>query len=158
MSEARPRGAGRSALDLPALAAGAGRAALLTEDGEVLTLGAAALGRHLARDALPLVIHAPATWRRLGISPRPAYDLLELYAFVRPAEPLVPTAGGFAEVLGLRPPGASLEAVAAFLPQIARTLLDTLRREATSPDLRDAPTLAHRMGEAGWPWGPLVAE
>ncbi|WP_459695201.1 ATP-dependent DNA helicase [Acidisoma sp. C75] len=141
-----------------ALAAGAGRAALLTEDGEVLTLQGAALGRHLPPDAMPLLIHGPATWRRIGLQPRPAYDLLELHAFVRPAEPLVPTARGFADALGLPPPGPGLEAAAAFLPRIAAALLDEIARHAGTPAYREAPALAERMGRAGWAWGRSVVQ
>lgn len=155
MSEQRAPGA-LPPPEWSALAAGAGRAALLTPDGEMLLLPAAQLGRHLAHGAMPLLIHAPASWRRMGVNPRPACDLLELFAFTRPAEALVPTVQGFADALGLPPPRAGLEAAAGFLPRIASSLLDELRRGASQPAQRDAAAIALRMADAGWAWGPLV--
>ena len=77
--------------EAPALVAGFGRGALLTPDGELLTLPAAEIGRRLRDMAPPLLVHGPATWKRLGLPPGPACDLLELFAFCRPAQPAAPT-------------------------------------------------------------------
>src|SRR5580704_14207332 len=55
--------------DSPAVVAGFGHAAILTPDGELLTLPseeAAALLRTLPP---PILVHAPATFRRLGLRP-----------------------------------------------------------------------------------------
>ena len=62
----------------------------------------------------PLVVHAPATFRRLGLKAgAPALDVLELYAFVLPARPVVPTARGLALALDLKlPKGLADEAAA----------------------------------------------
>ena len=106
----------------------------------------------------PLLIHAPATWRRLGTSAIPAYDLLELFAFVAPGQPAVPTARGLAQALGLPLPGKGLENAAAALPVVAVALLRRLQAEAHLPANKDAAQLAMRMGRAGWNWGPLAAE
>lgn len=155
MSASRPDTA-LSPPDWPALAAGSGHAALLTPDGEMLDLGGRDLARKVEEYGPPLLVHAPACWRRLGLRPMPAYDLLELFAFVRPAQALVPTARGLAEALGLPSPRPGLEASAALLPDLAFALLRELHDEATRPAHRDAAALAHRMGQAGWGWGPLV--
>ncbi|HEX3982732.1 MAG TPA: ATP-dependent DNA helicase [Acidisoma sp.] len=142
----------------PALAAGTGTATLLTADGEVLRLAAREAAQTLADGEPPLLIHAPSTWRRLGIKPLPAYDLLELFAFVRPAEAAVPTARGLADALGIKQPGPGLENAAAHLPDLAVALLTELTQEASLPKSRDLPALARRMGEAGWLWAPLILE
>ena len=142
----------------PALAAGIGIAALLTADGEMLSLSAGAAANQLGALGAPLLIHAPATWRRLGGAAMPAYDLLELFAFVAPAEAAVPTARGLAQTLGLPLPGKGLENAAAALPGLAVALLRRLQAEAHEPRNKDAGQLATRMGRAGWIWGPLVAE
>ncbi len=140
----------------PTLACGTGIALVMTAEGELLRLAAPATARLLDTSEPPLLIHAPATWRRLGLKPMPAYDLLELFAFVRPAKPAVPTARGLAQVLDMRPIAQGLEAAAASLPTIAVALLDELARGATLPANRDLPALAKRMGDAGWLWEPLV--
>src|ERR1700691_3967008 len=65
--------------DSPAVVAGFGHAAILTPDGEVLTLPteeAAALLRSLPP---PILVHAPATFRRLGLRPGPAFDLIPYF-------------------------------------------------------------------------------
>src|ERR1700679_3653758 len=130
--------------DWTALVSGAGRAALATAEGEVLTLRAEAVADRLRAEGPPLVVHAPSTWRRLGLAPIAAYDLLELFAFVAPAEPAVPTPRGLALALGLEPPRAGLEAAAAALPEIAETLLRRLQAEAHLPRNADAGALAAR--------------
>jgi ATP-dependent DNA helicase DinG len=147
----------------PALAAGFGRAAVVGPDGEIEMLPAEAVRARLAEAPPPLVCHGPATARRLGLagaaglSGLGAADVLELWAFVRPAEPVVPTARGLAEALGLRVP-RSLEDAAVALPAIATTLLRNAAASRASPANRDAATLAALMGSAGWPWAaPLLA-
>jgi ATP-dependent DNA helicase DinG len=150
--------AGVALPEWPALVAGTGAAALLTADGEMLSLTTATGAAQLAALGPPLLVHAPATWRRLGLPAMPAYDLLELFAFVAPAEPAVPTARGLAQALGLAVPGPGLERAAAALPGIAVGLLRRLQESAHLPANKDAVALATRMGRAGWIWGPIVAE
>ncbi len=138
--------------ELPALAAGHGRAALLTPDGELLAMDPGEAERALHGLPPPLVIHAPATFRRLRMRQVEAHDLLELFAFVRPARGAAPTARGLALALDLDLPAAGLEAEAAFLPLIARTLFSLLSAGRDLPANRQAAGLAARMGQAGWPW------
>jgi ATP-dependent DNA helicase DinG len=152
-------GSGDIALpEWPALVAGTGIAALLTADGEMLSLSGAEAASRLGAFGPPLLIHAPSTWRRLGITSAAAYDLLELFAFVLPARPAVPTARGLAQALGLAPPRPGLEPAAAALPGLVVALLRRLQAEAHLPANKDAAALATRMGRAGWVWGPLIAE
>ncbi len=138
-----------------AIVAGHGRAALLTGDGELLLLSAAEAAKRIAVDEPPLVVHAPATLKRLGLSPRPCLDLLQLFAFVIPARPVPPTPAGLAAALDLKPP-RTLEDAAALLPEIADALLSRLAAEESSKLNRDAPGLAATMGRAGWPWARSV--
>ena len=139
----------------PAVVAGHGRAALLSTDGELLTLSlpeAAAL----LHGSIPLLVHAPATLRRLGSGRQPCLDLLELFAFAMPARPVTPTPRGLAFALDLEPPG-SMEDAAALLPDIAAALLRHLAAGCDLPRNKDAAGLAAHMGQAGWPWAGLVA-
>ncbi len=138
----------------PAVVAGYGRAALLSTDGELLTLAPeeAAAALH---GSIPLLVHAPATLRRLGVGRQPCLDLLELFAFAMPARPVTPTPRGLAHALDLDPPG-SMEDAAASLPDIAAALLGYLAAGRDLSRNKDAAGLAAHMGQAGWPWAALV--
>ena len=137
-----------------ALVAGHGRASILTDEGELAT-GTPAHITALLGDAVPLLVHAPSTLRRLGLRPRACFDLLELWAFVRPACAAAPTVRGLALALDMEPP-ADMEGAAALLPTLAETLLARLAAGRDTPANRDAAALAARMGGAGWIWAPFV--
>jgi ATP-dependent DNA helicase DinG len=142
---------------VPSVVAGHGRAAILTLHGELLLLPAEAAADLLRQLPPPLLVHAPATWRRLGLRPQPCHDLLELFAFALPARPASPTPRGLALALDIDPPASGLEAAAAALPDIAAALLGRLHGGRDSPRNRDAAGLAARMGQAHWSWAPWVA-
>ncbi|MEQ9606144.1 MAG: ATP-dependent DNA helicase, partial [Kiloniellaceae bacterium] len=156
---APPPGPGAPAVRLPAaplLLAGIGRAVWVEPDGEVLTLKATEAVRR-ARETPPMLCHARATARRLGCDLFPAFDLLELFAFVRPASFCAPTPHGLAQALG-QPKPADAEAAAIAIPGLAHALLAELaaRAGASSAFDRDAPGIAWQMAQAGWAWGPYV--
>jgi ATP-dependent DNA helicase DinG len=143
--------------DAPAVVAGHGRVAIFTADGELFVLPAAEAAARLHTLPPPLLVHAPATFRRLGIRGTPAFDLLELFAFVLPARPAAPTPRGLALMLDFEPPTGGLEAEAALLPELAAALLHRLSLGRDTALNRDAAGLAGRMGQAGWGWAPFVA-
>jgi ATP-dependent DNA helicase DinG len=144
--------------DAPAVVAGHGRAAILTVDGELLLLPAPEAAESLRTMRPPIVIHAPATFRRLGMRPGQAFDLLELFAFVRPGLSCAPTPRGLALALDYDHPPAGLEAEAALLAELAASLLNRLAQGRGTVLNRDAGSLAARMGRAGWGWAPFVME
>jgi len=139
--------------EAPALVPAARHALWLTPDGEVEELAKGVAAERALYDP-PLVCHARAVARRLGGQGFPAYDLLELYAFVRPARFCLPTPRGLAEALGLaRPNPGEGEAMALF--QAAKALLTELA--ASDLDRRSDPVgIAWSMGQAEWPWAPYV--
>ena len=141
--------------DAPSLVAAHGRAAVLTRDGELLTLDASRALAVLRQDGPALLVHGPATYRRLGAAAAPAYDLLELFAFVMPARPVTPTPRGLALALDLVPP-AGIEDAAALLPRVAEALLSHLAASASLPRQAHAAGLAALMGAAGWLWARAV--
>ena len=143
--------------DAPAVVAGHGRAAILTPDGEILLLSAEDAATQLRAMPPPLLVHAPATFRRLGMRQGHAFDLLELFAFVLPARTAAPTPRGLALALDIDPPHG-LEAEALLLADLAADLLRRLRQGRETVLNRDAPSLAARMGKAGWSWAPYVME
>ncbi len=139
----------------PALIAGL-RSAYWLEAGGLVAGGGGELSHaeagERAREARPLVCHLPATIRRLGCNPFPAFDLLELFAFVRPAAFCTPTPGGLAGALGLEPPEGPAQA-AGLLHRAAEQLLAELRARGEG---REALAVAWTMASGGWPWGPAV--
>src|SRR5262250_2631145 len=137
--------------DAPVLVAGFAGAAWLETPGEVLLLAPQEAARRLAR-VRPILCHAPATAKRLGVERFAAFDLLELFAFVRPARFCLPTPRGLAEALGLPLP-RGLEDEAAALHRAMAGLLAEL--QATTPDPR-LSRLAWTMAKGNWPWGPAV--
>lgn len=135
----------------PALIARVGGAVVARGDGELAELGLAAV-RRLVQERPVLVAHGPATAARLGVALARAYDVLELFAFVRPAQFCIPTAGGLAQALGLPPPGDAFDE-AMILQRAARLLLRDLAVEKSPAR---AARIAFTMGQAGWLWAPVV--
>ncbi len=136
----------------PALVAGVGRAAWLSPDGEIALMAHDEAARR-ARAQVPIVCHARATARRLGVLPFPALDLLELFAFVRPAQFCLPTPRGLALATGLDAPGNDLAAAAGVLIAAAERLLAELAAQRPDPDLR---AIAAAMERGGWGWAGSV--
>ncbi|HET6609562.1 MAG TPA: ATP-dependent DNA helicase [Rhodopila sp.] len=142
--------------DAPCVVAGHGRAAILTQDGEVLSLSASDAAATLRKLPPPILVHAPATFRRLGMRPSQAFDLLDLFAFVRPAETAAPTPRGLALALDDPRPMRGLEDAVTRLPDLTTLLLNTLAQARDTLLNRDAAPLASRMQQAGWLWGGYV--
>ena len=134
----------------PALVAGFRDVLWLTPDGEIEALSPAEARRRVDLET-PILCHARATARRLDMPPFPALDLLELFAFVRPAQFCVPTPRGLAEVLGQPAPASPAEACV-LLTTAARALLEELANDV-APNTR---ALAELAEQGGWPWGPAV--
>ncbi|MEN6542507.1 ATP-dependent DNA helicase [Parvibaculum sp.] len=135
----------------------------VSADGEVEELSAEMALERLSRETV-LVVHPGFTARRIAIGldnrrnfsePGPkALDLLELFAFVHPAAPCLPTPAGLAIALGLDA-GETPEAQALMLHEAAARLLATLQSR-NYPDRPGAARVAWRMAEAGWAWAPGV--
>src|SRR5690606_24915684 len=98
--------------------------------------------------------HAPTVARRLGTAPFAGLDVLELFAFTRPASACLPTAAGIAAALDLPRP-ASLEEEALVLRRASELLIAEI---GTCDALRDGDALAiaQAMRDGGWGWGPAV--
>ena len=139
--------------DSPVLAAGVQRGAWLDADGGIETLPIAALRNAIRDSAPPVLVHARATARRLGMDGLACFDLLELFAFVRPAQPCVPNGRGLLRAMGVEPPG-DLEGEAIALSKVAGRLLLELSRKRD----RDAAAILGPMAAADWPWAPFVAQ
>jgi ATP-dependent DNA helicase DinG len=138
--------------EAPALVAGVKTAAWLSPEGEIEELSFAEAARR-ARQAPPLLCHMRATARRMGVLVFPAFDLLELYAFVRPARFCLPTPRGLAQALGRALPARRGAEEALSLVGAAEALLAELRERVVDGELR---VVAGAMAGGGWSWGPAV--
>jgi len=140
---------------LPALVATFRRAVIAHGDGRFEqptaeeALSAAARTSHLTA-------HTGLTLRRLGRARNDPvamqYDVLELFAFVRPAQPIAPSVTALARALKLPLP-ASLPEQATTLRNAAALLLEEAPR---LHDHASAARVAAAMGLSRWAWAPLL--
>src|SRR5436190_14929327 len=108
-------------LPLPALHATHAGIWLADAYGEVRE---ASRGEAIARAAETphIILNAPLAGQRLGYPDLSGLDVLELFAFVRPAQFAVPTVAGLSRALGMEPPISESDATRA-LQRIAEGLL-----------------------------------
>ena len=136
--------------EVPTIVAGLRAVAWISPDGEIETLTPDGAALRLADTPPPLVCHAGTTANRLGVGRLQAHDVLELFAFSRPARFCLPTPRGLAEALGLPLP-SSLEQEAETLMAATRLLLADLMGAD-----RSAVGAAWAMARGGWLWGAAV--
>jgi ATP-dependent DNA helicase DinG len=134
----------------PVVVAGFREVIWLSAEGEIEALSSAEAADRVQFET-PMLCHAVATARRLGLPDFPALDLLELFAFVYPARLCVPTPSGLAGALGLPIPRRPSEAGIA-LATAARTLLQALGEEIDT----QTRAVAEAMDRVGWLWAPAV--
>ena len=139
---------------LPALVVGTDYGTIVTLDGEVMAYDLNEL-KKIVRGQAFLICNQRITGQNLGhISYRP-FDVLELFAFIRPAEFCLPLPFGLAQALSFSNSSDTPEDQAVIILQAAHRLMQDLMDPAyIYGDGVDAT--AHRMAGAGWPWGPLI--
>ena len=128
-------------------------AVMITAQGEIQTHSkqrAAAL----AQKANLMVCHAKWTQSRLGFEPEKPFDVMELFAFVRPARFCLPTPTGLASALGMARP-ATAEDEAMVIGKAAHLLLDEID-DMLAPMKASIQDLAEMMGRGGWPWAGII--
>jgi len=142
----------------PVLAAGPLAAVWMSEDGELQhwqksDKAAQKQAIAKAREMPPILCHRPAVVRRMGGEAFPAFDLLELFAFVYPARFCVPTPTGLAAALGV--PGKESLSDA---PMVLLRCADRLLGDLAGPAQRgpEVTRIALSMARGGWLWGPAV--
>ena len=125
----------------------------ISQNGEITHPNRATIAAELAL-GIVLLCHRRWSSARAGVEIDHYLDVMELFAFVRPARFALPTPAGLAQQLGLARPQNG-EDMATLLPQIAFTLLDEL---ANAPDAarQEAGQIATMMTSGGWNWGPYI--
>ena len=140
-------------LTLPTLVIDTRKACLLSSDGEITTFDCNQLTDTISIDANTLVCHAPYTANKLMLKHKPAFDILELYAFVYPTQFTVPTINGLARTLGLEPQN-SLEDQTMLLLEIAQYLIEHIKDDAVTSNLLNF--MKHQ--NQGWAWSSVIFE
>src|SRR4051794_5766153 len=137
----------------PALVAGFRETLWLSADGEIEAVSPEEARARLAPDGgkAPIVCHMRTVARRLDLPGFAALDILELFAFVRPARFCVPTPRGITAALGLPTPRTMADACVALI-DAAQELL----RELQEDDSIETRALAEIAGRARWGWGQAV--
>ena len=125
----------------------------ISEAGEIETIDRPTAAARLARH-VPLICHRRWTEARAGTEIEACLDIMELYAFVRPARFCLPTPRGLATQLALALPAGG-EDMAALLPRAAFALLDELAAAPPAAQ-REAGAIATMMAASGWAWGPIL--
>ncbi|WJY18654.1 ATP-dependent DNA helicase [Alteriqipengyuania flavescens] len=143
-----------AALPLPALHASHAGTWLRAANGETrgVAKGEAVT---LAADTPALILNAPLVATRLGYPDLSGLDLLELFAFVRPAQFCVPTPKGLAHATGLPEP-ASDDAVPELLQRAAAVLLEQCEA-ADWPQREGAWSILQSLAKLRWPWAAIIA-
>ncbi|MDF2493662.1 ATP-dependent DNA helicase [Sphingomonas sp.] len=108
-----------------------------------------------AADTPMILMNAPLVGQRLGYADLSGLDVLELFAFLRPARFMVPTPKGLAKVAQLDVPTNDSE-IAPFLRAAAFRLLELT--ETDWPEREGAWAAAQTLARLRWSWGPLLAD
>ena len=109
----------------------------------------------IAADTPVILLNAPLAAQRLGYAELSGLDLLELFAFLRPARFMVPTPRGVARTLNLPEPEDDA-AVAAFLRDAAQAMLAIA--ETDWPEREGAWHAAQSLARLRWSWAPPLAQ
>ena len=139
--------------DLPAVAFNTNEAVRITTQGEIETLELDAAREQLEHEP-HILCHKPSIrkhFEKINLH-RQSADVLELFAFVFPAQFCAPSPEGLAQVLGMSPP-QDATAAASFLYQGAGELLERFARVSVSDS---CVAIAHVMNDAGWIWGESI--
>ncbi len=142
-----------TALPWPALHASYGGIWISTADG-TRSVGRGEAVR-MAADTPMLMLNAPLAGQRLGYPDLSGLDLLELFAFLRPAQFMVPTPRGLARTLGLTEPATDAD-VAPFLRDAAAAMLAIA--DTDWPEREGAWHAAQSLARLRWTWAPAVTQ
>jgi len=145
----------------PVLVMGGHRLFCLTPDGELKNIEKQE-ARLLVRQHMPIVCNALHLAARLGIERFHAYDVLELFAFIRPGKFSVPTPRGLARALNLLEPATPEDQCLTLRDSIRHLLIDLTTQGHTEKS--NPAAIAAMMGltgtvhpgQEGWSWTSVI--
>ncbi|MCW3834756.1 ATP-dependent DNA helicase [Sphingomonas canadensis] len=141
-------------LPYPALHASHSGTWIATPGGDCRAIGRGEAIR-IAADTPVILLNAPLVGQRLGHPELSGLDVLELWAFLRPARFMVPTPRGLARAAGIDPPASDAE-IAPFLRRAAEALL--AMAEGPWPEREGAWNAAQSLARLRWPWAAAVSQ
>ncbi|MEP6104698.1 MAG: ATP-dependent DNA helicase, partial [Parasphingorhabdus sp.] len=143
----------KALLPYPALHASHSGIWICSTDGETRAIGKGeAIGR--VAETPHILLNAPLLGQRLGYPDLSGLDLLELFAFIHPAQFIVPTPAGLAKTLGLTPPDQEAD-IAGLYRQAASQLLEGLEAPFWK-EREGAWSSAQALYRLRWPWAQEV--
>jgi len=140
--------------DFTTITLGAARGCITESNGKSRTLSFSVLRQAILGHSSLLLCHRLNVARRLRIETFPAFDVLELFAFVHPAVRCIPTPWGLATALGMRKPESDLEE-GEILRLVTLTLLETLSNSDPTKE-PDILAIAEAMRSGKWEWADKV--
>lgn len=138
--------------DAPVLVTRGREGVLMHPDGEVEEFSASTAKGIVEPPVIQC--HSRATAARVGLKALPGFDILELFAFVRPGTFCLPTVRGLAAATGVSEPKSILDDGVALI-EATRVLLAEVQAW-NDGGTRQARAVAHVLETAGWSWGPSV--
>ena len=130
-------------------------AVVITPDGAIETYSKQRAGA-MAQKTNMMVCHAKWTTSRLGFESENLFDVMTLFAFVRPARFCLPTPKGLASALGLPRP-LTPEDEALTIGKAAHALLDEID-DMLGPMQKTIIGLAEMMGRGSWAWAGIILQ
>ncbi len=128
-------------------------AVCVTGEGEIIRPISTGIDTLLASSVL-VVCHKKWTETRLGKNLDEALDVLELFAFIRPAQVVSPTPSGLASRLGLAQPNSAEDKVLV-IAKATTQLLDELAEMSEQARVKLAE-VAEMMRRGGWRWSAPI--
>ncbi len=136
---------------IPVLITEHANALVITPDGEIINHNKASM---IDLKQSYLLCHAPSTCTKLGVKYILAFDVLELFAFVYPANFCVPTIKGLAKFFNIPSP-QNPEQEGMTLLGVVRLMLEKLAKLNPKENYL-AVSVAYVMKKGGWSWADCV--
>lgn len=137
-----------------------GKIAIMSVEGEIIThnLHDRFSLKSIIGNSAVLTCHAPWASNKVAFDHFPAFDILELFAFCKPAEFVTPTLSGIAQYLGFAIPETE-DDLPFLLIEMAQYLLKDLKN-LSKDEQAQCITIASAMARQGqgWAWAPYVLE
>src|SRR5690606_2633409 len=103
-----------------------------------------------------IACHAPFIAERSGVEKFAAFDVLELFAFVRPAQFCVPTPNGLARALGITETADPAQQAFNLVSCIEKLLTETQEKSQEERDRMVSIAQAMAATAPIWRWSPFV--
>ena len=128
---------------------------LLDTDGVIQVYDGVNAQRIVKNSSEPIIVcYTPFVCSRLKVHTINALDILELWAFVKPAIPVIPTIQGVLDTLHISPSDDTADSMAVALLNAIHSLLQHIKTESGRPSTEN---MLASLAKTGWGWAkPLM--